>query len=92
MHILKENAYRGRIFLRRIFLDKIPIKSFTKSEGSKFGYIPTFLFSNVMLLAPKIDEVREVVQQRNYDLVCLVETWLQDHIHDNVVRMYQGIT
>ena len=40
-----------------------------------------------MSLAPKVDEVREVVQQENYDLVCLVETWLQDHIDDNVVHV-----
>ena len=68
-------------------LVKVPLKSFAKSEGSKSAYVPTFLLSNVMSLAPKIDEVREVVQQENYDLVCLVETWLQDHIHDNVVHL-----
>ena len=47
-----------------------------------------------MSLAPKIDEVREVVQQENYDLMCLVETRLQDHIHNNVVQLpgYIGIT
>ena len=68
-------------------LVKVPLKSFAKSEGSKSAYVPTFLLSNVMSLVPKIDEVREVVQQENYDLVCLVETWLQDHIHDNVVHV-----
>ena len=68
-------------------LVQIPLKPFPKSELSKFAYVPAFLLSNVMSLAPKIDEVREVVQQENYDLVCLVETWLQDHIHDNVVHV-----
>ena len=63
------------------------LKSFAKSEGSKSAYDPAFLHSSVMSLAPKIDEVREVVQQENCDVVYLVETWLQDHIHDNVVHV-----
>ena len=36
-------------------------------------------------LAPKIDEVRDVIYRGNYDFVSFVETWLQGHIHDNVV-------
>ena len=56
-------------------------------KGLNLHTFHSFLLSNVMSLAPKIDEVREVVQQENYDLVCLVETWLQDHIHDNVVHV-----
>ena len=38
-----------------------------------------------MSLAPKIDEVRDVIYRGNYDFVSFVETWLQGHIHDNVV-------
>lgn len=40
-----------------------------------------------MPLAPKIDEVRHFVDCGNVDLVCLTETWLQRHIHDNVVSI-----
>ena len=54
---------------------------------SKFAYVPGFLLSNLMAPAPKIDEVREVVQQEKYDLVCLVERWPHDHIGDNVVHV-----
>ena len=44
-----------------------------------------------MSLARKIDEVRHFVDYANVDLVCLTETetetWLQEHIHDNVVSV-----
>jgi hypothetical protein len=38
-----------------------------------------------MSLAPKIDELRESITLRNIDLICITETWLQNHIHDNIV-------
>ena len=37
-----------------------------------------------MSLVPKIDEVQEVVRSGNYQFISLVETWLQNHIHDHV--------
>ena len=40
-----------------------------------------------MSLSPKIDEVREVIRCDNYEFVSLVETWLQNHIHDNVINI-----
>ena len=40
-----------------------------------------------MSLVPKIDEVVEVIQCTHYDFICFVETWLQLHIHDNVVTL-----
>jgi exonuclease III len=52
-----------------------------------------------MSLAPKIDELREVSKQIDVDLICITESWLQNHIHDvfeisgyNIVRRdrYQG--
>ena len=38
-----------------------------------------------MSLVPKIDEVQEVVRSGNYQFISLVETWLQNHIHDHVI-------
>jgi hypothetical protein len=41
-----------------------------------------------MSLAPKIDEVREVVRPRGeFQFISIVETWLHNHIHDNVVNL-----
>ncbi|XP_028416439.1 uncharacterized protein LOC114540505 [Dendronephthya gigantea] len=40
-----------------------------------------------MSLAPKIDEVQDVVRRGNYQFISIVETWLQSHIHDNVVNI-----
>ena len=40
-----------------------------------------------MSLAPKIDELREVSKQIDVDLFCITESWLQNHIHDNVVEI-----
>ena len=68
-------------------LIEIPLETPARTANfrSKFAYLPAFLLSNVMSLAPKIDEVRDVIYRANYDFVSLVETWLQGHIHDNVV-------
>jgi hypothetical protein len=61
--------------------------STSKPKGSETEYFPSFLLSNLMSLSPKIDDVREVIHCGNYEFVSLVETWLQSHIHDNVINM-----
>jgi hypothetical protein len=68
-------------------LIEIPLETPARTANirSKFAYLPAFLLSNVMSLAPKIDEVRDVIYRGNYDFVSFVETWQQGHIHDNVV-------
>ena len=40
-----------------------------------------------MSLAPKIDEVRQSIQNANLDLALITETWLRSHIHDNVISI-----
>jgi hypothetical protein len=40
-----------------------------------------------MSLAPKIDELREVSKQIDVDLFCITESWIQNHIHHNVVEI-----
>ena len=32
-----------------------------------------------------MDEVSDVITNANFDIACITETWLRDHIHDNVV-------
>ena len=49
--------------------------------------VPSLSLSNVMSLAPKIDEVNSVVINANFDVVCITETWLQSHIPDSVVAI-----
>ena len=46
-----------------------------------------FFLSNVMSLVPKIDEVCHVVQNANFDFVCITESWLKPHIQDSVVSL-----
>ena len=54
-------------------------------QGARKVYVPSVLLSNVMSLAPKVDEVSDVITNANLDIACITETWLGDHIHDNVV-------
>jgi len=56
-------------------------------KGSPSTYVPSLYLSNVMSLAPKIDEIRHVVQYANLYCVCITESWLQSHIHDNIVAL-----
>ena len=58
-----------------------------KPSGSSSLFVPSLLLSNVMSLAPKIDEIREVVHNANLDLVCITESWLKDHIDNNSVAI-----
>ena len=50
-------------------------------------FVPSVLLSNVMSLAPKIDEIQHCVVHANFGLVCLTETWLKDCIQDEVVSI-----
>ncbi len=50
-------------------------------------YVPSFFVSNVMSLAPKIAELHCVTKNANLDCLCVVKTWLQSHIHDNIVAL-----
>ena len=56
-------------------------------QGAKKVYVPSVLLSNVMSLAPKLDEVSNAITYANLDIACITETWLRDHIHDNVVSI-----
>jgi hypothetical protein len=38
-------------------------------------------------MVPKIDELREVIHNSDVEIACITETWLRDHIDDNVVNV-----
>ena len=59
----------------------------TVKPAASSQYVPSLFLSNVMSLAPKIDEVNSVVSNANVDVVCITETWLQSHISDSVVAI-----
>lgn len=50
-------------------------------------FAPSILLSNVMSLAPKRDKVREATHYANYDLVCITESLLKEHMGDNYVAI-----
>ena len=56
-------------------------------KDSSFAHVPSLYLSNVMSLVPKIDEIRYVAENANLDCVCITESWLRSHIHDNVVAL-----
>jgi hypothetical protein len=43
------------------------------SKNSKAAHVPAFFLSNAMSLAPKIDEVREVVRRGKFQFISIVE-------------------
>lgn len=48
-------------------------------------FVPSLIVSNVMSLAPKIDEISYVVSSRNPDIACFTETWLKNSVDNNVI-------
>ena len=64
-----------------------PAPAYAKKKGSPTAYVPSLFVSNVMSLAPKVDELRHVVKYANLNFVCISESWLKSHIHDNVVAL-----
>jgi hypothetical protein len=45
------------------------------------------MLSNIMSLAPKIEELHAYIANASVDILCIVETWLQNHIDDNIVSL-----
>ena len=66
-------------------LAKVPILPSVKAQGSPTVFVPSVLLSNFIFIAPKIDEIRVVLNNLNVDLGCFVETWVQEHITDQTV-------
>ena len=50
-------------------------------------FVPSLLLTNVMSLAPKMDEIRVFLSDHDFDICCITETWLRPAIDDNVVNI-----
>ena len=61
--------------------------TFAKRKGSPTACVPSLFVSNVLSLAPKVDELRRAVMHANLDLVRITELWLTRHIHDKVFAL-----
>ena len=75
-------------------LIEIPLETPARTANirSKFAYLPAFLLSNVMSLAPKIDEVRDVIYRGNYDFVSFVDIQGYNLIRrDRCERQHGGV-
>ena len=58
-----------------------------KSTTEPTYFVPSLCLTNVMSLAPKIDELRVFLQHDKIDICCITETWLKDTIGDNVINI-----
>ena len=56
-------------------------------QGARKVYILSVLLSTILSLAPKLDEVSDAITYANLDLACITETWLHDHIHNDVISI-----
>ena len=63
-------------------LVKVSILPSVKAQGSPTVFVPSVLLSCVMSIAPRIDEIRLVLNNLNVDLGFFVETCFQEHIPD----------
>ncbi|XP_028516134.1 uncharacterized protein LOC114575459, partial [Exaiptasia diaphana] len=79
---------RSRNLLNCVFVPVTAPNITSLSDNQQRVFVPSLLLSNVMSLSPKIDEVRDVVLHADFDLVCITETWLRDHIPENIVAIH----
>ena len=66
---------------------KIKVESTAKRKDFPSAFVPSLYLSNVMSLAPKIDEIRLHTSEAKVDLICITETWLKNHIHDTIIAV-----
>ena len=50
-------------------------------------FVPSIMLSNIRSFAPKIEELHAYIANASVDILCIVETWLQKHIDDNIVSL-----
>ena len=56
-------------------------------QGARKVYILSVLLSTALSLASKLDEVSDAITYANLDIAYITETWLHDHIHNNVISI-----
>ena len=55
------------------------------AHSHRLMFVPSLILSNVMSLAPKIDEIRPYVININAEIAVFTETWLKSSILDSVI-------
>ena len=73
-HVKTETDFRGHNPANCVFIATKKCRP-KATEGQSKQFVPSLLLSNVMSLSPKMDKLSHVVQNANYDLVCITETW-----------------
>ena len=71
--------------LPRTNLIQIPLRN-DKQATLNFRsreFVPSFAVTNVMSVAPKIDEIRVFIETLDIDLFFISETWLKGNVGDN---------
>ena len=64
------------------------INSYTvEQQPPRYHHVPKLMVSNVMSLAPKIDEVQEFFLRSDFSLAFITETWLKETIADSAVSI-----
>ena len=58
-----------------------------EQQSQSTHYVPKLMVSNVMFLAPKIDEVQEFLLRSDISLAFIKETWLRETISDRAVHI-----
>lgn len=67
-------------------LNLIPLQNcIVENNADKMEFVPNIVLSNVMSLAPKIDEVRAFVNETTTDIICISEYCLKESISDNII-------
>ena len=57
------------------------------SKPNPSYFVPSVILSNVMSLAPKIDEIRLYAQHQSPDIMCFTETWLRNVVDDSAIHI-----
>ena len=94
LHCVSTNETSNSLLTNRINKGstriKIPVGASSKNsvcptKSSPNHFVPSIVVSNVMSLAPKIDEINYFMSTERPDIACFTETWLKDSIDDNVI-------
>ena len=85
-HVKTQTDFRGHNPANCVFIATNQCRP-KATEGQSKQFVPWLLLSNVIALSPEVDELSHVVQNANYDLVCITETWPQQYIPDSVVAI-----
>lgn len=59
--------------------------AYLNNSGSSKWSLPTFLLANVQSMMNKLDDLYTVITNNNVGIACIVESWLNPLIHNDIV-------